>query len=106
MVGQLVEALGRPQDPEAAHGSSIRANRCTRCVATCYPRTANAQLIALVRSRLLDLSHEAVTTFRLDDANEAVAHAAAHGGPFTRTVITPQDRDAPRGAGLPRDTTP
>ncbi len=71
-----------------------------------YPRTANAQLIALVRSRLLDLSHEAVTTFRLDDANEAVAHAAAHGGPFTRTVITPQDRDAPRGAGLPRDTTP
>jgi len=53
-----------------------------------YPRIAVAQLIALVRAGLLDLSHEEVTTFRLEQANQAVAHAAAHGGPFQRTVIT------------------
>jgi alcohol dehydrogenase len=55
-----------------------------------YPRTANAQFIALVRAGLLDLDHEDITTFELDEANEAVAHAAAHGGPFTRTVLTPR----------------
>jgi alcohol dehydrogenase len=54
-----------------------------------YPRTAIAQLIHLVRCGLLNLGHERVTTFRLDEANDAVAHAAAHGGPFNRTVITP-----------------
>jgi hypothetical protein len=29
------------------------------------------------------------TTFDLDHANEAVAHAAANGGPFKMTVIAP-----------------
>ncbi|MET0702181.1 MAG: zinc-binding alcohol dehydrogenase family protein [Mycobacterium sp.] len=55
-----------------------------------YPRTANHTLIQMVRSGVLDLSHETVTTFRLPQANEAVAHAAAHGGPFERTVLLPQ----------------
>lgn len=53
------------------------------------PRTAVPQLIALVRAGLLDLGHEEVTTFGLELANEAVADAAARGGPFQRTVITP-----------------
>jgi alcohol dehydrogenase len=54
-----------------------------------YPRNAIAPLIALARAGLLDLSGDDVTTFDLDRANDAVAHAAVHGGPFTRTVITP-----------------
>ena len=54
-----------------------------------YPRTANAQMIRLLRSGVLDLDHERVTTFPLDDANEAVAHAAAHAGAFDRTVLLP-----------------
>ncbi|MET0189918.1 MAG: zinc-binding alcohol dehydrogenase family protein [Pseudonocardia sediminis] len=54
-----------------------------------YPRDAVAAMVALVRSGLLDLDHEQVTTFGLDRTNEAVAHAAANGGPFTRTVLTP-----------------
>jgi alcohol dehydrogenase len=53
------------------------------------PREANGQLVALARSGLLDLEHEDVTVFGLDAANEAVAHAAANGGPFVRTVIAP-----------------
>jgi len=53
------------------------------------PRTANGRMIALARAGLLDLEHEDVTTFGLDAVNDAISHAAAHGGPFTRTVITP-----------------
>ncbi|BBZ27491.1 alcohol dehydrogenase [Mycolicibacterium madagascariense] len=54
-----------------------------------YPRMANHQLIAMIRSGVLDLSHEAVTVFPLTAANEAVEHAAAHGLPFQRTVLAP-----------------
>ncbi len=54
-----------------------------------YPPEANIRLIGLVRSGLLDLSSFAVTEFDLDDANEAVAHAAASSGPFRMTVIRP-----------------
>ena len=46
-------------------------------------------MIALVRAGLLDLGQFDVTEFVLDDANEAVAHAAAHAGPFRITVIRP-----------------
>ena len=55
-----------------------------------YPRTAVPQMIQLIRSGVLDLSHELLSTFSLDDANDAVAHAAAHPGPFDRTVLLPQ----------------
>jgi alcohol dehydrogenase len=54
-----------------------------------YPATANARLIALARSGLLDLRQWAVTEFGLDQANEAVAHAAANAGPFRLTVLRP-----------------
>ena len=54
-----------------------------------YPAEANTRLIRLVRSGLLDLRHWAVADFDLDHANEAVAHAAANGGPFRSTVIRP-----------------
>ena len=56
-----------------------------------YPRTANHRLIQMIRSGVLDLGHEAATTFRLRQVNEAVAYAAAHGGPFDRTVLLPRD---------------
>ncbi len=54
-----------------------------------YPREANGRLTGLVRSGLLDLSQFEVTEFALDDANKAVAHAAAYGGPYKLTVIRP-----------------
>jgi alcohol dehydrogenase len=54
-----------------------------------YPPQANARLIELTRSGLLDLNHFDVTEFPLDDANKAVAHAAAGNGRFTLTVIRP-----------------
>lgn len=62
-----------------------------------YPPKANARLISLVRSGLLDLNQWEITNFDLEDANEAVAHAAAQGGPFKSTVLRPQAREARRG---------
>jgi alcohol dehydrogenase len=46
-------------------------------------------MIRLVDAGALDLKPERITSFGLDGANDAVAHAAAHGGPFERTVLTP-----------------
>ncbi|MFD9896457.1 alcohol dehydrogenase catalytic domain-containing protein [Amycolatopsis sp. NPDC059027] len=57
-----------------------------------HPRTANVGLIRLAGSGALDLGAERVERFGLDEVNDAIAHAAAHGGPFDRTVLTPADR--------------
>ncbi len=54
-----------------------------------YLSDATARLVRLVRPGLLDLSAFEVKAFGLNDANKAVAHAAAKGGPFRSTVIRP-----------------
>lgn len=54
-----------------------------------YGREAVTQMVRLIRSGLVDLSHYDVTTFPLDRVNEAVEHAAEHAGPFRKTVICP-----------------
>jgi alcohol dehydrogenase len=54
-----------------------------------YPPEATIRMVGLIRSGLLSLDHFAFATFDLDHANEAVAHAAANGGPFKMTVIQP-----------------
>ncbi|MGW1164607.1 alcohol dehydrogenase catalytic domain-containing protein [Streptomyces sp. NPDC002550] len=54
-----------------------------------FPRAANVGMIRLVASGALDLGAERVRTFPLDAVNDAVEYAAAHGGPFDRTVLTP-----------------
>lgn len=46
---------------------------------------------------LLDLAPERITTFALDAINEAIAHAAAHPGPFDRTILTPSQLSADKG---------
>ena len=54
-----------------------------------YPREAVERLVKLVRAGLLRLDYYQIDTFPLDEANEAVAHAAANAGPFRMTVIQP-----------------
>lgn len=54
-----------------------------------YRPEANAGLVALARSGLLDLDRFAVTEFGLDDVNDAVAHAEKGGGRFALTVVRP-----------------
>ena len=52
-----------------------------------YPPHAVGAMVRLVRAGLVQLNHYAVTTFSLDQANEAVAHAAANAAPMQKTVI-------------------
>ncbi|MEW2623317.1 alcohol dehydrogenase catalytic domain-containing protein [Streptomyces sp. NPDC048106] len=53
------------------------------------PRTVNVGMIRLIASGALDLDVEKVRTFPLDAVNDAIGYAAAHGGPFERTVLIP-----------------
>jgi alcohol dehydrogenase len=55
-----------------------------------YPPHAAVLMTGLIRAGLVDLDQFEVTAFALDHANEAVAHAAAHTGPFKMTVIQPR----------------
>jgi alcohol dehydrogenase len=52
-----------------------------------YPPEASIRIAGLIRAGLLRLDDFEVTAFGLDQANEAVAHAAANGGPFKMTVL-------------------
>jgi alcohol dehydrogenase len=54
-----------------------------------YPPTAVTRLAGMVRAGLIRLEEFAVTSFDLDHANEAVAHAAANARPFQTTVVRP-----------------
>jgi alcohol dehydrogenase len=82
-VGMLGGAdLGLPYPWIMRNGITIRGQWM-------YPPEATARLVGLIRSGLLDLDEFEITEFSLDDANEAVAFAAANGGPFKRTVIRP-----------------
>lgn len=54
-----------------------------------YPREALPRLVAMVRSGLLRLDHYDARCFGLEEANDAVAHAAANAGPFWMTVLRP-----------------
>jgi alcohol dehydrogenase len=56
-----------------------------------YPPTTPARLAQLIRAGLLPLDRVDVTRFPLTEANAAVAHAAAHAGPFNATVLVPID---------------
>jgi len=54
-----------------------------------YPPDAIPGMVRMVRARLLDLAQFDLTEFGLDDANEAVAYAAANAGPLQLTVLRP-----------------
>jgi alcohol dehydrogenase len=46
-------------------------------------------MAAMVRAGLVRFEEFAVTSFDLDHANEAVAHAAANARPFQASVVCP-----------------
>jgi alcohol dehydrogenase len=54
-----------------------------------YSRASIGRLVALVRAGVLRLDASQVTSFGLEQVNEAIAHAAVHAGPFEATVICP-----------------
>ena len=54
-----------------------------------YERAAIPRMVQMVRAGLVDLGQFEMTEFALDDANQAVAHAAANAGPRELTVLRP-----------------
>jgi alcohol dehydrogenase len=54
-----------------------------------YRKEAIPRMVRMVRAGLIDLAQFELTEFGLDDANEAVAHAAANAGPRQLTVLRP-----------------
>ena len=82
LMGGVGEALALPYNWLLRHNITVRGQWM-------YPRTAIPRVVALVRAGLIDLAQLAITTFQLERANEAVAHAAAHTGPFELTALCP-----------------
>lgn len=60
-----------------------------------YSKDAIPRMVQMVRAGLIDLGQFELTEFGLDNANEAVAHAAANAGPRQLTVLRP-DRGGSR----------
>ncbi len=52
-------------------------------------RAAVTGMVGMLRAGLIDLGLWAIAEFALDQANEAVAHAAEKAGPFSMTVLRP-----------------
>jgi len=54
-----------------------------------YSPQATPRMVRMIRAGLLDLSQFDLTEFGLNDANDAIAHAAANAGPRQLTVLRP-----------------
>ena len=54
-----------------------------------YRKEAIPRMVRMVRSGLIDLAQYDLTEFALDEANAAVAHAAANAAPLSLTVLRP-----------------
>jgi alcohol dehydrogenase len=59
-----------------------------------YPREGIPRMVRMIRAGLVDLAQFEMTEFCLDEANEAVAHAAANAGPRQLTVLRPDRKGA------------
>ena len=68
-----------------------------------YPRTAPALMVSMVHAGQVRLDEFTITEFDLNDANDAIDHAAANAGPFTTTVLRPnRDKDPTNSTRLDR----
>lgn len=88
--GRVVLMGGLPDRPELGLPYSwLMRNNITVRGQWMYPREAPGRMAGMVRGGMIDLDHYTLTSFGLDRVNEAVAHAAAHAGPFNMTVLEP-----------------
>jgi len=99
--GGRVVLMGGVRSDLALNYNVLMHKELTLRGAWMYPRDAIPRMVRMVRSGLIDLTQFDVTEFRLDDANDAVAHAAANAGPGQLTVIRP-DRSGAVGQGVIR----
>jgi alcohol dehydrogenase len=54
-----------------------------------YPRDAAPRMVRIVRAGMFDLNQFGLNEFALNDADDAVAYAAANAGPFHLAVLRP-----------------
>lgn len=89
--GGRVVLMGGLADKEVAlpYGWLMR-NNITLRGQWMYPRDAVARMVSMVRAGLVSLGEFAITTFPLAEVEAAMAHAAAHAGPFQQTVLLPR----------------
>jgi NADPH:quinone reductase-like Zn-dependent oxidoreductase len=86
--GRVVLMGGLPHDVPVSYAWLMR-NNVTLRGQWMYARESIPRALQLVRAGLLSLDTVQLKTFALREVNEAIAHAAAHGGPFDGVVICP-----------------
>jgi alcohol dehydrogenase len=69
--------------------SWIMRNNITIAGQWMYPPDAAIRMAGMIRAGLINLGDFEIVEFPLARVNEAVAHAAAHAGPFQMTVLRP-----------------
>jgi alcohol dehydrogenase len=89
----LMGGVGRQggSDLELPYSWMMR-NNITVCGRYMYPREAIPRMVEMIRAGMIDLAKFDLSEFALEDANEAIAHAAANAGPHSMTVIRPDRR--------------
>jgi alcohol dehydrogenase len=88
-LGGRVMLMGGVRSELALNYNWLMHNEVTLRGVWMYPRDAIPRMVQMVRSGLIDLAQFDLTEFALDDANDAVAHAAANAGPRQLTVLRP-----------------
>jgi alcohol dehydrogenase len=95
-LGGRVILMGGLRGPEGDLGLNynwLMHNETTVRGVWMYRREAIPRMVRMIRGGLIDLDQFEMTEFALDEANAAVAHAAANAGPRQLTVLRP-DRGA------------
>jgi len=87
--GGRIVLMGGVRSDLALSYNALMHNEITLRGAWMYPRNAIGKMVGLIRAGLIDLAQFELTEFGLNDANAAVAHAAANAGPRRLTVIRP-----------------
>ena len=87
--GGRIVLMGGVRSDLALNYNWLMRNEITLRGAWMYAREAVPQMVQMVRAGLIDLAQFDLTEFPLDQANDAMAHAAANASPRQLTVLRP-----------------
>jgi alcohol dehydrogenase len=98
-AGGRIVLMGGVRSDLALNYNVLMHKEITLRGAWMYPREAIPRMVQMIRAGLIDLTQFELTEFPLDQANDAVAHAAANAGPRQLTVVRPDRRWANDASG-------
>jgi len=87
--GGRIVLMGGVRSDLALNYNWLMRNEITLRGAWMYAREAVPQMVQMVRAGLIDLAQFDLTEFPLDQANDAMVHAAANASPRQLTVLRP-----------------